>query len=137
MNVLSVCCFENAATRLGFFWHFLSWQGCRNEITGVSLRQPCQKKTEMSCNIPVVFCNDLLVCLNDHSNHNKNMLRVLYLETFSVLKSENILCGEKFNEETEKKTSTRIMLSTRSAFVFDGYVFSFFLSPSSFFRSKM
>ncbi len=65
------------------------------------------------------------------------MLRVLYLETFSVLRSENILCDEKFNEETEKKTSIRIMLSTRSAFVVVMYMFSpFFLSPS-FFRSKM
>lgn len=50
----------------------------------------------------VVFCNDLLLCLYDHSNHNKNMLRVLYLETFSVLRSENILCGGKFNEEMKR-----------------------------------
>jgi hypothetical protein len=35
-----------------------------------------------------------------------------------------------------EKTSMRIMLSTRSAFVVDAYVFSFFLSPS-FFRSKI
>jgi hypothetical protein len=36
------------------------------------------------------------------------MLGVLYLEIFSVLRSENILCGGKFNEEMKrlrKKTS--------------------------------
>jgi hypothetical protein len=50
----------------------------------------------------VVFCNDLFLCLYDHSNDNKNMLSVLYLETFSVLRSENILCGGKFNEEMKR-----------------------------------
>jgi len=50
----------------------------------------------------VIFCNDLLLCLYDHSNDNKNILRVLYLEMFSVLRSENILCGGKFNEEIRR-----------------------------------
>jgi hypothetical protein len=30
------------------------------------------------------------------------MLGVLYLEIFSVLRSENILCGGKFNEEMRR-----------------------------------